>query len=116
MGGVALHVLLDRALLVEVGERADPAHIGEAHRLAFQLGHLLLFEEGQPEILEDHGRQLVERDLRFIVVRAGLFARLPLLAAAGAGLRGDHIADLAVAVAFAGVLLAAGVVAEPIFL
>ena len=52
------------------------ADVGEADRLRLDLCLLLLLEVGQPEILEDQRGQLVDGDLRLVVVDARLVARL----------------------------------------
>src|SRR5213596_1602960 len=75
-------------------------------------------EELAAMIFEDHGSQLLHADLGFVVVVASFFARIALLAFASARARflGHHIAYLALAVALPRVLLAAGIVAETIFI
>ncbi len=116
LGGVALDVLHDGALLVEIGQRPHLAHVGEAHGLGLHLRQLLLFEEGQAQILEDQRRQFVHRHVGLIVVDARLFAGVAALATSRARLGRDDIADFALAVALAGMLLASGIIAEAILL
>jgi len=90
------------------------AHVGEAYSFGFHLLLTFLFEVGQAEILEDHGRQLFHCDFGCVVIDACLFARIAFFAFAGTRLLGDDITDLAFAVALTGVLLASGIIAETI--
>jgi hypothetical protein len=71
---------------------------------------------GQAQVLEDQRRQLVDADLGFVVVDAGLLASAlalawPTLRVAGPA---DHVADLRATLALADMLLLAVVVAEAI--
>src|SRR5581483_6841773 len=115
-GGVAFQVLHDGTLLVQVSQRAFFAYIGEAHGLGLEFLLAFLFEVGQAEILEDHRGKFVHRDFGFVVVVAGLFTGIALLALAGARLLGDNIAHLAFAIALTRVGLAAWIIAETILI
>ena len=67
------------------------------------LGQLLLFEEGQPQVLEDQRGQFVHRDVGLVVVDARLVARLAALATCrGCGSARHNIADFALAIALTG--------------
>src|SRR4051794_39376097 len=110
--GVPLDVLHDRPPLVDVRHDAVLADVGELYRLALDLLLALLLQVGQTQVLEDEGRQLVERDVRFVVVDPRLIAGLrplsrlvPLLA--------DDVADLRAALPLADAILL--VVIEPEF-
>src|SRR5581483_9031478 len=113
---VAFHIFHDRALFIEVGERAFFAHVGEAHGVGLKLLLALLFEVGQAEILEDHRRQLLHRDFGLVVVVASIFASIALLPFALARLLGHHVAHFALAVALTGMRLATWIVAETILI
>jgi len=83
--------------------------VGEADALRFELLVLLLLEVGQAEILEDQRRQVLQIDLSFVVIVAGLVAGLALprsVVIAGAA---DNVADLRAALALADAVLLVGI-------
>src|SRR5579875_735297 len=114
-GRIALQILHNGALLVQVVEGAFLAHIGKAYGFGLEFLLAFLFEVGQAEVLEDHCSQLFHCDFGLVIVVAGFFARVSLFTLAGARLLRYDIANFTFAIALAGVLLATGVEAEAIF-
>src|SRR5205823_13948900 len=119
LGCVALDILLEGAALVEVGQGAFLAHVGEAYGLGLYLLEALLLEVGQAEVFEDEGGDLIDRHFGLVVVHARLLARRPGLALARplrAARPAYHVADLGIAVARAGLLAAVIVITEAVLL
>src|SRR5258708_39117058 len=115
LGGVALHVFQDSTFLIQVRQGTFLAHVGETHSLGLEFLLAFLFEVGQSKVLKDHGRQFLHSDFGLVVVIAGIFAGIALFAFAGPGFLGDDIANFALAIALACMLLAARVIAKTIF-
>src|SRR5947209_2537028 len=116
LGSVALHVLQDGALLVQVGHGAFFADISKAHGLGLEFLLTFLFKIRQAKVFKDHGSQFFHGDFGFIVVLPCLFARIPLLAFAGSRFLGYDIANFTLAVALACMLLSTGIIAETVLL
>src|SRR5260221_4500545 len=116
LGGVALHVFQDSTFLIQVRQGTFLAYVGETHSLGLEFLLAFLFEVGQSQVLKDHGRQFLHSDFGLVVVIAGIFAGIALFVAfAWPGFLGDDIANFALAIALACMLLAARVIAKTVF-
>ena len=99
-GQLALHLGSDGAAFVETDADADLAvALAPAEARRGDLAQLLAFEVGQLEILEHDVDELIERDVGFVVVDAGLIAGLVAAALALPLRLADDLAGLRLAVA-----------------
>src|SRR5262249_42807602 len=107
--GVPPKVLSNRAALVQVGHDAALPDLVELDALRLDLLLALWLEERQPQISEHQPRELVDRDLRFVVIDAGLLPRARSLAGPflSPGLLSYDVANLCATFALPGVLLPA---------
>src|SRR5206468_4293180 len=115
---LAPDVLHDAAALVEIGQNARAANIGELGSLGRNSMLRLFLEVGQVEVLEDQLCDFVDVYFSLVVLLARLIASSRTLPRTLTGLSfvPDHVADLAVSIAGAYVLLFAVVEAELVFI